>query len=170
MRDLKVYEQVNKDEVPEEANIIRSRLIFKYKRNSKGDIVKRKTKLVAKGFTQQHGIDYKNTFAPTLKLDSIKIFTHIATWNNFQIEQIDVNAAYLNSHLKKEIYIEPPKGHPDHKKYIWKLKKAIYGLKQSGMEWNNELNGHLQTLASEDWLVNHAYTIQKINITRLHAS
>jgi len=79
LRDLKVYEQVNKDEIPEEANIIKSRLIFKYKINSKGDIVKRKTKLVAKGFTQQHGIDYKNTFAPTLKLDSIKIFTHIAT-------------------------------------------------------------------------------------------
>ena len=143
LRDLKVYEQVNKDEIPEEANIIKSRLIFKYKRNSKGDIVKRKTRLVAKGFTQQHGIDYKDTFAPTLKLDSIRIFTHIAARNNFQIEQIDVNAAYLNAHLKEEIYMEPPKGHPDHKKYIWKLKKAIYGLKQSGMEWNNELNGHL---------------------------
>ena len=39
--------------------------------------------------------------------------------------------------------MEPPKGHPDHNKYIWKLKKAIYGLKQSGMEWNNELNGYL---------------------------
>ena len=39
--------------------------------------------------------------------------------------------------------MEPPKGHPDHKNYIWKLKKIIYGLKQSEMEWNNELNGHL---------------------------
>ena len=124
MKDLKVYEQVDKYELPEEANIIKSRLIFKYKRNSKGDIVKRKTRLVAKEFTQQHGIDYKDTFIPTLIPDSIRIFTHIAALYNFQIEQIDFNAAYLNTHLKEEICMEPPKGNPDHKKYILKLKKA----------------------------------------------
>lgn len=115
LRDLEVYEQVDADEIPEETNIIKSRLIFKYKKKSKGDIVKRKTRLVAKGFTQQHEIDYKDTFAPTLKLDSISIFTHIAAKYNFIIEQIDVNAAYLNAHLKEEIYMEPPKGHPDYK-------------------------------------------------------
>jgi len=111
LKDLKVYEQIDKYEVPEEANIIKSRLIFKYKRNSKRDIVKRKTRLVAKGFTQQHEIDYKGTFAPTLKLDLIRIFTYIAARYNFQIEQIDVKADYLNTHLKK--------------KYAWSLQRDI---------------------------------------------
>jgi len=60
------------------------RLIFKYKINDKGEIIKRKTRLVAKGFTQHYGIDYKNTFAPTLKLDSIRIFTCIAARLNIR--------------------------------------------------------------------------------------
>jgi len=60
--------------------------------------------------------------------------------NNFDIQQIDINAAYLNAKLKEEVYMEPPKGHPDYRKRYRKLNKAIYGLKQSGKEWNEELN------------------------------
>jgi len=131
MEDLNVYERVENHEVPNNTNIIKSRLIFKYKRNAVGEITERKTRLVVKGFTQQYGIDYKDTFTPTLKLDSIRIFTYIAVRYNFQIEQIDVNTAYLNASLRNELYMEPPKGHPDYKHYT------------SGMEWNNELNKHL---------------------------
>jgi len=103
MEDLNVYERVENHEVPNNTNIIKSRLIFKYKRNAVGKITQRKTRLVAKGFTQQYGIDYKDTFAPTLKLDSIRIFTYIVVRYNFQIEQIDVNTAYLNANLRNEL-------------------------------------------------------------------
>jgi hypothetical protein len=64
----------------------------------------------------------------------------IAAQNNFNIEQIDVNAAYLNAKLTEKIFMKPPQGHPDCNKKYWNLNKAIYSLKQSGREWNKELN------------------------------
>ena len=141
MKELKVYETINT--IPKGANLISSRWIFKYKRNAQGEIVKRKSRLVAKGFTQEYGIDYKETFAPTLKQDSIRIFTAIATQNNFEIDQIDITAAYLNAELNEDLYMKPSKGHEDYNKRYWKLKKAIYGLKQSGAKWNEKLNNYL---------------------------
>jgi len=141
MKNLEVFKTVKN--IPEGANLISYRWIFKYKKNAEGKIVKRKARLVAKGCTQKQGIDYHDTFAPTLKHDSIRILTAIATKNNFNIEQIDINAAYLNARLKEEIYMKAPEGHPDFNKNYLKLNKAIYGLKQSGLEWNNELNNYL---------------------------
>ena len=108
MKKLNVYNSI--DNIPPGANLISSRWIFTYKQNDKGEIIKRKSRLVAKGYTQQFGIDYKEIFSPTLKQDSIRIFTSISAQHNFNIEQIDVNAAYLNAGLKEDLYMKPPKG------------------------------------------------------------
>jgi len=141
MKSLRVYQSV--PFLPPSANLISSRWIFKYKRNSKGEITKRKTRLVAKSFTQRMGIDYHETFSPTLKYDSLRLITALSIHYGFNIEQIDINSAYLNATLDENIYMEPPEGHPDHNKNYWKLEKAIYGLKQSGKQWNEELNKYL---------------------------
>jgi len=115
-------------------------LIFKYKKDFNGNIIKRKSRLVAREFTQKFGIDFQDTFSPTLKSDSIRIFISISAKKNFNIEQINVNAAYLNAKSTEKNFMKPPQGHPDYNKKYWKLNKAIYGLKQSGREWNKELN------------------------------
>ena len=141
LNKLDVYEPV--DYVPENANIVSCRWIFKYKRNDKGQIIKRKARLVARGFTQQVGIDYFDTYSPTLKQDSLRIITAIASQNGFSIRQIDVNAAYLNADLTEDIYVKAPEGFNKENKQYWKLKKALYGLKQSGKAWNNKLNNIL---------------------------
>jgi len=141
MRKLKVYTIVKK--IPSNANIVTSRWIFKYKRNSEGNVVQRKARLVARGFTQQLGIDYKETFSPTLKQDSLRIITAIASQMNFSIKQLDINAAYLNADLSETIYLMPPEGYQTNETVFWKLNKALYGLKQSGKEWNEKLNNVL---------------------------
>ena len=141
MKKLNVFTKVKR--VPSGSNIISSRWVFKYKKNDEGKIIKRKARLVAKGYTQQLGIDYKETFAPTLKQDSLRIITALAVQNNFNIEQIDVNSAYLNAPLTEEIYMRAPEGHSSYNKYYWKLNKALYGLKQAGKEWNRKLNHEL---------------------------
>jgi len=138
MEKLKVFNIVKT--VPSESNIISSRWVFKYKRDANGKIIKRKARLVAKGYTQEYGIDYKETFAPTLKQDTIRIITTIAVEKNFEIKQIDINSAYLNAPLKEKIYMKAPEGHHSHGKFFWKLNKALYGLKQAGKEWNDKLN------------------------------
>jgi len=144
MKNLNVFKTVKK--LPEGANVIKSRWVFKYKKDSEGNIIKRKARLVAKGFTQKYGIDFKDTFSPILKPDSIRILTSIAAQNNFSIQQIDVNAAYLNANLKKDIYMSAPEGHTDYGKYFWKLNEALCGLKQSAKEWNDELNSQLKNI------------------------
>ena len=144
MENLKVYEVIKK--LPPKSNLITTRWIFKYKKDALGNIYKRKARLVARGFTQQQGIDYNETFAPTLKQDSLRIITAIAVQMDFKIIQIDVKAAYLNAPLNEEIYLEAPEGHIGHKKYFWKLNKALYGLKQSANVWNQQLNKVLISL------------------------
>jgi len=141
MEKLKVFDIIRK--IPPNTNVISSRWVFKLKRNSEGDIIKRKARLVAKGYNQKYGIDYKETFAPTLKQDTLRVFTVIAVINNFKIKQIDVNSAYLNAPIEEDIYMIAPEGHYSHGKYFWKLKKALYGLKQAGKQWNNKLNEEL---------------------------
>ena len=74
------------NKVPSGSNIISSRWVFKYKRDSNGKVIKIKARLVAKGYTQEYGIDYKETFAPTLK-------QVIAVNMNFEIKQIDIYSA-----------------------------------------------------------------------------
>jgi len=69
-------------------------------------MIKRKSKLVVKGFTQQKGIDYHETFSPTLKSDSIRIFTALAIQNNFDIHQIYINATYFNAYLRLKLFRE----------------------------------------------------------------
>ena len=138
MRKLNVFRVAQS--LPKGVNIVSCKWVLKYKRDSDGNIIKRKARLVARGFTQRYGIDYIFTFSPTLKLDSLRIIIAIAVQRNYKVVQIDVNAAYLNAELNEDIYIKAPKGHPMYNHGYLKLNKALYGLKQAGREWNETLN------------------------------
>lgn len=137
LNKMNVYKQINK--IPTNANLISCRWVFTYKRDSNGNIIKRKARLVARGFTQQVGIDFKETFSPTLKQDSLIIITAISAQLGFRIEQIDINSVYLNADLEEDIYMKISQGHPSYGKAYWKLNKALYGLKQAGKAWNDKL-------------------------------
>ena len=115
-----------------------------------------KARYVAKGFTQKHGYDYFETFAPTAKMTTVRMFMQIAVEFDLIIHQMDVKTAYLNAPIDCEIYMNQPKGYEqfsDRKcKMVCKLQKSIYGLKQSGRNWNIVLhnffkdNGFTQSL------------------------
>jgi len=106
MKMVNVPESV--ETVPNNANVVSSR--FHFKRNHKGEIVKRKFRLVAKGYPQQKEFDFHETFSPTLrKWTQIRIFRTLAAQNEFNIHQINVNAAYLNDYLNEKAFIKPPK-------------------------------------------------------------
>jgi len=141
MKNKNVYTFVYN--IPKDKNVISCRWVFTYKRNDKGEIVKYKARLVARGFSQILGIDYIETFSPTLKQDSLRIITALAVHYNFNIYQLDIKAAYLNAELKEELYMEIPEGDENFKKGYWKLNKAIYGLKQAGRMWNFKINDTL---------------------------
>ena len=93
--------------------------------------------LVAQEFTQTHGIDYNDTFAPVTKFVSICIVLALVSIHNWEVHQVDVKNAYLNMELTETVYMVQPPGFvkTGHGSKVCKLVKALYGLKQGGRCW-----------------------------------
>ncbi|GJS52040.1 retrotransposon protein, putative, ty1-copia subclass [Tanacetum coccineum] len=112
--------------------------IFKKKTNMDGKVHTYKARLVVKGYTQTHMIDYEETFSPVAKSNSIRIMLAIAAFHDYEIWQMDVKTAFLNRKLIEDVFMAQPEGF-ENKKYpkrVCKLQKAIYGLKQASRSWN----------------------------------
>ena len=123
---------------------VKSRWAFRVSREPDGSI-KYRARLVAKGFSERKGIDYFETFAPTVSLKALFSLLHIAASRDWAIRSIDVGNAYLEAELDTDIYMDlPPEGDKPPRRV--KLLKSIYGLKQAGELWNRLLNRVLTEL------------------------
>ncbi|GKE70012.1 retrovirus-related pol polyprotein from transposon TNT 1-94, partial [Tanacetum coccineum] len=113
--------------------IITLKWIFKVKLDQLGGILKNKARLVARGYRQEEGIDFEESFAPVARLEAIRIFIAYAADKNITVYQMDVKTAFLNGILHEEIYVSQPDGfvNQDNPNHVYKLKKALYGLKQA---------------------------------------
>lgn len=140
LNDNETWELV---QLPLNRNPIKVKWIFKLKKDSEGNIVRHKARLVAKGCSQRFGIDYQETYAPVIRYTSIRLLIAWAVKNEFKIDQMDAITAFLQGDLKDEIYLIQPELFDDKSGRVCKLKKSIYGLKQSGREWNMKLNAKL---------------------------
>nr|GEY27931.1 retrovirus-related Pol polyprotein from transposon TNT 1-94 [Tanacetum cinerariifolium] len=110
-----------------------------------GDVLKNKAWLVAKGYRQEEGIDFEDSFASVARIKAIRIFIANATSKNMTVYQMDVKTDFLNGELKEEVYVSQPKGFvdPDHPTHVYRLKKALYGLKQAHRAWYDTLSRFL---------------------------
>jgi transposase InsO family protein len=117
--------------------LIDSRLILRRKRGPTGEVLKFKARLVARGFTQRPGVDYEETYAPVARFETVLAMLAVGLRNGLQIHQVDVDSAYVNASIKEELYMRPPEGVLEVAPgKVLRLRKAIYGLKQAGHEWN----------------------------------
>ena len=107
-----------------------------------------KARWVARGFQQQYGIDFFETFANTVNTTAWRLILAIAGYLDWEIRQIDVKSAFPNAKLQEKVYIEQPIGFKDleHPDWVCQLHKALYGLKQSGREWEQHLKGLLSNM------------------------
>ena len=116
-------------------------------KSSPDSVDKFKARYVAKGYSQVSDLYYHETFSPTARITSIRMLLQLALQDNLIVHQMDVSSAYLNAPIDCEIFIEQPEGFvefgKDGKKLFCKLKKSIYGLKQSGHNWNELLHNFL---------------------------
>lgn len=144
MIDNDVFEEVDP---PDGVHVMGSRFVFKTKMNSTGAIEKHKARLVAQGFTQTPD-EYGETYAPTLRLDTLRTLLAIGVKLNYALKQMDVCTAFLNAPLKERIFMRPPEGLQFTRGKVLRLKRSIYGLKQSPHEWHQLLTDYLRSL---DW-------------------
>ncbi|GJW07072.1 retrovirus-related pol polyprotein from transposon TNT 1-94 [Tanacetum coccineum] len=120
--------------------------------------MKNKVRLVTQGYNQQEGIDFDETYAPVARLESIRILLAYACAHDFKLFQMDVKSAFLNGFINEEVYVSQPPGFVDFEKpnHVFKLKKAIYGLKQAPEAWYDRLKA---------FLLDHKYTIGLVDNT-----
>lgn len=109
--------------------------VFALKRDDKGNVIKYKARLMAHRFSQGYGIDYKETFAPVIWLDTLRAMLALSTIKNLAVQQMDIKGAYLHGDLEEEIYMEQPLDFDDGTGKVCKLIHSLYGLKQSGRAW-----------------------------------
>ncbi|WVZ70160.1 LOW QUALITY PROTEIN: hypothetical protein U9M48_018848 [Paspalum notatum var. saurae] len=111
-------------------NVIGTKWVFRNKQDEHGVVTRNKARLVAQGFTEVEGLDFRETYAPVARLD-------FATHHNFKLYQMDVKSAFLNGSIQELVYAEQPPGFEDPKKpnHVYKLHKALYGLKQAPRAW-----------------------------------
>nr|GEX06376.1 retrovirus-related Pol polyprotein from transposon TNT 1-94 [Tanacetum cinerariifolium] len=119
--------------------------IYKIKTDEFGEVLKNKARLVAQGFRQEEGINFKESFAPVARIEAIRIIVENATHKNMTIYQMDVKTTFLNGELKEEVYVSQPEGFvdQDNPSHVYKLKKALYGLKQAPRSWYDMLSSFL---------------------------
>ncbi|GJV70998.1 putative ribonuclease H-like domain-containing protein [Tanacetum coccineum] len=118
---------------PDCAMIIALKWIYKVKLDEYGDVLKNKAPLVVKGYRQEEGLDFEESFTLVARLEVIRIFLANAANKNMTVYQMDVKTAFLNGELKEVVYVSQPKGFvdPDCPHHVYRLKKALYGLKQA---------------------------------------
>ncbi|GJX92751.1 retrovirus-related pol polyprotein from transposon TNT 1-94 [Tanacetum coccineum] len=139
---LQVWELVPR---PEGKNIIALKWLWKNKCDAENIVVRNKTRLVAKGYKQEEGIDFEESFAPVARLEAVRMFIAYAAHKNITIFQMDVKTAFLNGPLKEEVYVSQPEGFidPEFPDHVYRLKKALYGLKQAPRAWYDKLSSFL---------------------------
>nr|GEV42329.1 putative ribonuclease H-like domain-containing protein [Tanacetum cinerariifolium] len=139
---LQVWELVDK---PFGKMVIKLKWLWKNKKDEDQIVIRNKARLVTKGYAQEKGIDFKESFAPVARLEAVWIFIAYAAYKSFLIYHMDVKTTFLNGPLKEEVYVAQPDGFvdPDHPEKVYLLRKALYGLKQAPRAWYDELSKFL---------------------------
>nr|GEW03495.1 retrovirus-related Pol polyprotein from transposon TNT 1-94 [Tanacetum cinerariifolium] len=113
--------------------VVTLKWIYKVKLDELEGILKNKARLVARGYRQEEGIDFEESFTPVARLEAVQIFLVFAAHMNMIVYQMDVKTEFLNDILHEEVYVSKPNGFmdPDKLNHVYRLKKAIYGSKQA---------------------------------------
>ncbi|GJS29737.1 retrovirus-related pol polyprotein from transposon TNT 1-94 [Tanacetum coccineum] len=138
--------------------IIGTKWVYSYKLDENGVVSRNKARLVDQGYCQQEGIDYDETYAPVARLESIRILLAYACALDFKLFQMDVKSAFLNGFINEEVYVAQPPGFIDFAKpdHVYRLKKALYRLKQAPKAWYDRL---------KSFLIKHDYTMGMVDNT-----
>ncbi|WVZ52525.1 hypothetical protein U9M48_003573, partial [Paspalum notatum var. saurae] len=125
------------DLVPTTSHVrpITCKWVYKVKTRSDGSLERYKARLVARGFQQEHGRDYDETFAPVAHVTTDRALLAVASIREWSISQLDVKNVFLNGELREEVYMQPPPGYSVPEGMVCRLRRSLYGLKQALRAW-----------------------------------
>ncbi|PWA75384.1 ribonuclease H-like domain, Reverse transcriptase, RNA-dependent DNA polymerase [Artemisia annua] len=134
--------------LPPNQKAIGLKWVYKTKRDAQGKIIKYKARLVAKGYVQEQGIDFDEVFAPVARIETVRLILALAAYHGWQVHHLDVKSAFLHGELKEEVYVTQPEGFIQQGNLgkVYKLTKALYGLRQAPRAWNVKLDKTLKSL------------------------
>ncbi|CAD6254892.1 unnamed protein product [Miscanthus lutarioriparius] len=121
--------------LPSHARPITCKWVYKIKTRSDGSLERYKARLVARGFQQEYGRDYDETFAPVAHMTIVCTLLVVASVHAWSISQLDVKNAFLNGELREEVYMRPPPGYLVPDGMVCRLRRSLYGLKQAPHAW-----------------------------------
>jgi hypothetical protein len=132
--------------IPEGVKVLKSRYIYKIKRDSRGKVKQFKARLVILGCQQEKGVDVEQTFAPVVKGVTIRLIMALAFTMNMLIHQIDISSAFCYANVEDDVYMKPPPEMKIPEGYCFKLFKSLYGLRASPRNWNKHLDKYIKSL------------------------
>ncbi|KAL8145519.1 hypothetical protein AgCh_003617 [Apium graveolens] len=135
-------------ELPPGQKAIGLKWVFKAKKDTTGKIIKYKARIVAKGYVQKQGRDFEENFAPVTRLETVRILLAIAAKHGWEVHHLDVKSAFLNGEIQEEVYVMQPEGFvkKGQEQLVYKLIKALYGLRQAPRAWYTKLSKCLKEL------------------------
>jgi hypothetical protein len=121
-------------------------------------VTRNKSRLVVKGYSQVEGLDFDETYAPVARLESTRILLACATYHGFKLYQMDVKSVFLNGPIKEEVYVDQPPGFEDseYPNHVYKLSKALYGLKKAPRAWYE---------CMRDFFITNGFKVGKVDPT-----
>ncbi|CAI7817998.1 unnamed protein product, partial [Closterium sp. NIES-54] len=132
---------------PSRVNIVDGMWIFRVKRPP-GSPPVFKARYVARGFSQQQGVDFFHTFSPTPKMTTLRVLLHVAAQRDSELHSLDFSTTFLQGSLHEEIWLCRPPGFTGSfpAGTQWSLRRPVYGLRQAPREWHDTLRTMLATL------------------------
>mmetsp|Transcript_14864 Transcript_14864/g.25335 ORF Transcript_14864/g.25335 Transcript_14864/m.25335 type:complete len:1270 (-) Transcript_14864:150-3959(-) len=151
------HDVLEKAKLPNNKKLVDTKWVYDLKKDHEGNIIRYKSRLVAKGYSQIEGVDYNQVFSPVIRPESIRLLFNKSIVEKWKMEQVDIKTAFLNGTLEEEIYIRLPPGLKESGQ-VFKLRKALYGLKQAAKAWNDILikffkENNFQQLINEPCIV-----------------
>ncbi|GMP88046.1 hypothetical protein CsSME_00040174 [Camellia sinensis var. sinensis] len=131
--------------LPAGKNLVGCKWVYNVKTYSDGSLERYKARLVAKGISQEYGIDYEETFAPVVKITTIRTLISVTAVRAWPLYQMDVKNVFLNGYLTEKVYMRSPPGLHYSSGQVCRLLRALYRLKQSPRAWYD----HFQTTVTE---------------------
>jgi Reverse transcriptase (RNA-dependent DNA polymerase) len=174
--DLNIFVLVPHSSIPKGQHPLKGKLVCKRKHDDAGNIVHYKVRYIAKGYTQQYGVDYNKTTALTARLKSFCTILHITASLGWDLQQFDIKTAFLHGILPEEetMFMEQPPGFvsPGKEDWVMKLMKSIYGMKQASQIWNQTFHATVQAWGFErlscEWCVYRCHSATSTIIFAVH--